>query len=330
MNDESMTQLVQLLNEWWEQGSMPEEALKARVVLIYKKGDASLCENYRPISLLNTVYKILASIIHKRIEDGIDHALQETQYGFRKNRGTREALYNIRRVITAGESSKTKTFLLLLDWAKAFDKISHEGLISALRRMSIPEKIVTLIADMYSKATFFVEIEGIRSHTYAQETGIRQGCPLSPYLFLIVMTVMFHDINQSKTDAIRKNRVNTTNFDEIMFADDTICISENAKALTQLLQIIQREGQKYGMLNTDKCELIRIARNNDLTEKDVVKFSDGKIVNMKNEAKYLGCQLNNRGDPGKEVRQRIATCMTILKKLDIYWLKANPTPKNTK
>ena len=52
---------------------------------------------------------------------------QPQQYGFRKNRGTQEALYNIRRVITAGESSQNKTCLLLLDWAKAFDKIAHEG-----------------------------------------------------------------------------------------------------------------------------------------------------------------------------------------------------------
>ena len=137
MNDINLETILGIINEWWEQETIPDEAMNARVVFIYKKGDTSLCENYRPISLLNTCYKLIAAALQRRIEAGIDHVLQRTQYGFRKNRSTREALYNIRRVITAGESTKTKTFLLLLDWAKAFDKIDHEGLISALERHSI-------------------------------------------------------------------------------------------------------------------------------------------------------------------------------------------------
>ena len=92
-------------------------------MLIYKKGDTNLCENYRPISLLNTIYKIVAAAIQRRLEKGIEQHLQKTQYGFRKRRGTADALYNIRRIITAGESTQTNTFLLLLDWEKAFDKI---------------------------------------------------------------------------------------------------------------------------------------------------------------------------------------------------------------
>ena len=71
---------------------------------------------------MNTCYKLIAAALQRRIEAGIDHLLQRTQYGFRKNRSTKEALYNIRRVITAGESTKIKTFLLLLDWAKHVTK----------------------------------------------------------------------------------------------------------------------------------------------------------------------------------------------------------------
>ena len=144
-------------------------------------------------------------------------------------------LYNIRRVITAGESTKTKTFLLLLDWAKAFDKIDHEGLISALERHSVAPKIINIIKDIYKKATCYVEIDGKTSNTYKQETGIRQGCPLSPYLFLIVMTTIFHDIHEELEDELIPHRVKNANFDEILFADDTICVSENAAALTTLL-----------------------------------------------------------------------------------------------
>ena len=101
------------------------------------------------------------------------------------------------------------------------------------------------------------------------------------------MTVIFHDIHQDLDDILAKDRVNTTNFDEILFADDTICISENAKTLTKFLRKIQTEGGKYGLLlNMDKCEVIRISRNHNLTEADQIRFQNGKAVSVPQEAKY--------------------------------------------
>ena len=92
---------------------------------------------------------------------------------------------------------------------------------------------------------------------------------------------------------------------------------------------VQKEGGKYGLLlNLNKCELIRIARNNDLNETDKVTFINNEKVKEVTSAKYLGCWLNDKGDPAREVKQRITICMTILKRLDIYWLHANPSAKH--
>ena len=77
----------------------------------------------------------------------------------------------------------------------------------------------------------------------------------------------------------------------------------------------------------DKCELIRITRAELFTDDDNVHFITGQKIEIKPEAKYLGCWLNNRGDPSREIRQRITICMTILKRLDLYWFKANPSIK---
>ena len=63
MDEENNEYVLEVINEWWEKDEVPEEETLARVVLIYKKGDASLCENYRPISLLNSMYKIIAARI---------------------------------------------------------------------------------------------------------------------------------------------------------------------------------------------------------------------------------------------------------------------------
>ena len=140
------------------------------------------------------------------------------------------------------------------------------------------------------------------------------------------MTVIFHDIHEGDKLGTKQHRVATAHFDEVLFADDTICVSENAKTLSKLLAKIETEGARYGLeLNYGKCELLQISRGEPWAEDDTVKFKDGTPVKVKAEAKYLGCWLNDRGDPDREVKQRIANCMVILKKLDIYWREANPS-----
>ena len=107
------------------------------MVHIYKKGNTSDLANYRPISLLNTMYKLFAAIIQTRIAEGIDQHMHKTQYGFRKAKSTQQAIHIIRRILEAGESTTNKIILVLLDWEKAFDKLTKEGLFSALERANI-------------------------------------------------------------------------------------------------------------------------------------------------------------------------------------------------
>ena len=102
--------------------------------------------------------------------------------------------------------------------------------------------------NMYENPTFKVEIDGKESKWYKQETVIRQGCPISPYLFLIVMTVIFHDIHESanlQTNLIR-HRMAGTSYDENLYADDTICISQDTRTMDKFLARIEDESARYG------------------------------------------------------------------------------------
>ena len=127
---------------------IPEEYLKARIFLLFKKGNSANIENYRPISLLNTITKMFASILKTRIADGIDNLLHKTQYGFRKKKSTTHALLIVRRLIDKGErtnkhiTGRQRIQLLLLDWEKAFDKLTHAGFFSALERKGVPDALL--------------------------------------------------------------------------------------------------------------------------------------------------------------------------------------------
>ena len=90
-----------------------------------------------------------------------------------------------------GEQTDNKDIMVLLDWEKAFDKGTHEALHQALARMNVPLKFRNLIKHIYKEPKFYMELQGQQSKEYTQETGIKQGRQLSPYLFIIVMTVLF-------------------------------------------------------------------------------------------------------------------------------------------
>ncbi len=109
MGEEGLEEIRGILNDWWKEEDIPEEQLRARVVLIYKKGDTSKYENYRQISLLNIIYKLYAAIVQRRIAIKLDKHIQKTQYGFRRKRGTADAIQLVRRIAEYGGKNNKPT-----------------------------------------------------------------------------------------------------------------------------------------------------------------------------------------------------------------------------
>ena len=153
-------------------------------------------------------------------------------------------------MIELGERTRTTkdcdyVQLILLDWEKAFDKVNHEKLYEAMSRMNIDPKLIALTKQLYKKPVFRVEFEGQTSSWKIQETGIRQGCTLSPYLFLIIMTALFHDVHQDQElqKTLEAHRPENHNFDEVLYADDTVLCSTNARAVEALLHKVEKLGK---------------------------------------------------------------------------------------
>ena len=117
----------------------------ARLAIIYKKGGTDLPQNYRPIALLNVIYKLLASVIQARISSKMDEALDENQFGFRKGKSTAQPLFILRRTQEIQEEAALECHLLLLDWEKAFDKVLQDRMTKAIKRLGVPDKIISMI-----------------------------------------------------------------------------------------------------------------------------------------------------------------------------------------
>jgi hypothetical protein len=161
-----------------------------------------------------------------------------------------QAVFDMGERTNKHKADRKSITLLLLDWEKAFDKIPQKGLFEAMERMKIHPKLINLTKQLYKNPKFKVEIDGIQSSWKTQETGIRQGCTLSPYLFLILMTVLFMDVYDDPELAaeLEEHRPPNHDADDVLYADDTIIFSTNNITISKLLHKIETCAGKYNCI----------------------------------------------------------------------------------
>ena len=204
----------------------------------------------------------------------------ETQFGFRKKKSTAQALFITRRLQDIAEESGSALVLLFLDWEKAFDKVDQVELVKAIGRLNVPQKITRVLASSYVNPQFKIKDRGGKSDYRKQRTGIRQGCLLSPYLFILLMTVLMHEVHEQTDEIAKSGQITHINFTELLYADDTLVITNNQESMNQILNLIEKVSTGYNMaLNRAKC--FHVSKNC----KPIIKFKDGT-------REYRGCFCN--------------------------------------
>ena len=118
LEDEGRQKLLELLNRCWENEELFEGMNQADLAVIYKKGPTYKPDNYRPIALLNIGYKLMASMIQKRLSDAMDDRIDPSQFGFRKGKSTAQPIHIYRRIQEIHEEAGLELITILLDWGK--------------------------------------------------------------------------------------------------------------------------------------------------------------------------------------------------------------------
>lgn len=151
---------------------------------LYKKNDRADIANYRPISLLNTDYKIMTNAIALRLAKTAPTLIHPDQAGFIPGRHIHDQIWLTKRIIEMADLQDQNGAIILLDQEKAYDKIEHDYLWRIMESYNFPQETIKTIKSLYTKAMTFTYINGVKSETpYEVTRGVRQGDPLSCILF---------------------------------------------------------------------------------------------------------------------------------------------------
>ena len=115
------------------------------------KGNAKECSNYRTIALISHASKVMLKILQARLQQYVNSALTDVQAWFRKGRGTRDQIANIRWIIEKQESSRKNIYFYIIDYAKVFDCVDHNKLWKFLKEMGIPAHLTCLLRNLYAR-----------------------------------------------------------------------------------------------------------------------------------------------------------------------------------
>jgi len=185
--------LAHIFNKILLEGIIPDSFKSAIVTPIYKNGNTKLINNYRPISLLNIFSKIFEWAIKTRLLDYLEenNILPKSQYGFRKNLGTEDALARLSMDIYSNLNNNKKTLGIFLDFSKAFDSISHKSLILILQSIRIVNKPLKLLESYLDNRKQQVRINNTLSDEITITAGAPQRTVLSPILYIIHCICLF-------------------------------------------------------------------------------------------------------------------------------------------
>ena len=238
-----------------------DELNVSKITLLPKSEDKLKVQNYRPISLFNIVYKIVAKIYANRMKPLLHHWILPSQTGFVPNRCILDNVFLAFEAMEWTMENKQALGMLLLDFEKAYDRVNWTFLRETMVTMGFHEKWIGQVMSLYNNASAAVIVNGEQSQTFMLQRSVRQGCPLAPYLFLLTVDVLGQMLQHPNCGVQGLRLPDKTSITNQMFADDTLLLLDGTKEnMDRALTVIQRFGAASGAkLNLHKSVGIWLA-----------------------------------------------------------------------
>lgn len=300
-----------LLTNVWITEKLPPEWKQGLLIKLPKKGNRTDCNNWRGITLLCTVSKILSKVILYRIQDAIEATIRTEQAGFRKGTSCVDQINSLRIIVEESVEWRKPLFMTFVDFEKAFDSINRQFIWDALEQKGLPLKIIRIIKEAYNGFNCKVVHNGKLTEAFDVTTGVRQGCLLSPLIFIVVMDAIMLKITMN--NGIRLPGTETLN--DLDFADDICLLSESHINMQTNLTTLQQTAEKAGLkINRKKTEEMRVCNNSDTPT-----TLEGQVIERVEKFCYLGSFITPQGGADCDVESRINKARGAFAQLKSIW-----------
>ncbi len=176
---EGAPDLLQAFTAMLNEGATSPYINKGIITLIPKSGDRARLNNWKPITLLDNVYKILAKVLAGQLQAAFPNIIRPNQTGFIEGRSILDNIFMAQEAMGWAEESNQDLVLLLLDFEKAFDQIEWNFLFSALKKLGFKDTWIRWVRSLYKEATSAIKMNGELGSDFQLARSVRQGCPLA-------------------------------------------------------------------------------------------------------------------------------------------------------
>ena len=187
LKDDTLKVLHSICQQIWKIQQWPQDWKMSVFIPVPKKGNSKECSNYSTIILIshaqNSPSKVMLKILQARLQQYVNQEFPDVQAGFRKGRGTRDQIANIRWIIEKARVYQKNIYFCFIDYEKAFDCVDHNKLWKILKEMGIPDHLTCLLRNLYTGQEATVRTGQGTTDWFQIGKGVHQGCILSPYLF---------------------------------------------------------------------------------------------------------------------------------------------------
>ena len=298
--------LFKIYNMVWRTGVAPEDWQRAILVPIHKKSSRRKCGNYRGISLLSIPGKVFARILNDRVRLMTDNRLLEEQAGFRSGRGCIDQIFVIRQLVEKHLEKGKKMFAAFVDLEKAYDKVWRADLWRALREYGIGGRLLGAIEALYKESKACVRVEAELTEEFVVKQGLRQGCPLSPWLFNIFLDrVVREAMVEFKGGVV----LDSCLIQILLFADDTVVMAQTEEDLTENIERLYVAMKRHSLaINYSKSNTMVFSKEYTECKVEV----DGVRLKQARETVYLGVRLSENGGMESELERTIGMAATAV------------------
>ena len=293
----------QVITKIWTNETWIEEWNCSWINPIHKKGEKTLCSNYRGISILNVAYKIFSSIFCERLKPYLNNIIGSYQCGFRPGKSTTDQIFTLRRLLEKTLEFQIDTHHLFIDFKQAYDSISRESLFNTMRSFGIPSKLNRLCWLTLANTVSVVKIGNETSEQFSTKLGFRQGDALSCDFFNLCLEKIIRDSNTHREKGCIYNKSTQI----LSYADDIDIIGRRREDVQNSFLEIEKAAEVMGLkVNASKTKYMLATRNTSTPQNIGQNVTIGQYdFEVVKDFVYLGSSINSSNNTSEEVIRRI-------------------------